>query len=444
MRRASDPRRPQHGRARQHRRRGAAWPSLSGAVIVDSPVKRPDPESKEGEGGKAFRNPKTYPDLDTAIAHFHLIPEQPCENAFMVDHVARHSLHRTEAGWTWKFDPRVFLRFPPRTLHDYLARVRCRVALMRGEFSALSCPRPGSTCTSCSTATRRWSRSRRPSPPDPRSAAGVHRRAARVARRLGAFGAAASPEVSERVGNLTDSRCTAINGMVTTQYAVNICVDKRYPLCHAMSRRAGEAKAMAAATDSSTSVDTHGAEGPAAEVAVAAAKIHDVSAGQSTGAGVARCLRARARFRRRIRDRAPVPAERILARHPRAALGPAHVLGSVEDRQSVGSRAPAPPHQRDPVGGRQRRGVRTEEMGPHRRGVLRLRNGYRALPRPSATAGANRRQRGVERLDALHEPRILKGHEERAGQHRIRSTRGHDAPAEDATHRRAPRIRRYW
>jgi hypothetical protein len=35
-----------------------------------------------------------------------------------------------------------------------------------------------------------------------------------------------------------------------------------------------------AATDSSTSVDTRGAEGPAGEVAVAAAKIHDVSAGQ--------------------------------------------------------------------------------------------------------------------------------------------------------------------
>jgi hypothetical protein len=34
------------------------------------------------------------------------------------------------------------------------------------------------------------------------------------------------------------------------------------------------------ATDSSTSVDTRGVEGPAAEVAVAAAKIHDVSAGQ--------------------------------------------------------------------------------------------------------------------------------------------------------------------
>lgn len=116
---------------------------LSGAVIVDSPVKRPDPESKEGESGKAFRHPRTYPDLDTALTHFHLIPEQPCENDFLVDHIARHSVHATDAGWTWKFDPRVFLRFPPKTLHDYLARVRCRVALMRGEFSAVVLPETG-------------------------------------------------------------------------------------------------------------------------------------------------------------------------------------------------------------------------------------------------------------------------------------------------------------
>jgi pimeloyl-ACP methyl ester carboxylesterase len=113
---------------------------LAGAVIVDSPVRRPDPESSEARSGRAFRDPKTYPDLDSAMAHFHLIPEQPCANDFLVSHIARHSLRETAAGWTWKFDPRVFLRFPPKTLHDYLAHVRCRVALFRGELSAMVPP----------------------------------------------------------------------------------------------------------------------------------------------------------------------------------------------------------------------------------------------------------------------------------------------------------------
>jgi pimeloyl-ACP methyl ester carboxylesterase len=116
---------------------------LAGAIIVDSPVRKPDPESDEGKGGKAFRNPKTYPDLATALAHFRLIPEQPCEHGFILNHIARHSLVQTEAGWTWKFDPKVFLRFPPRSLRDYLARVRCRVALMRGEFSVIVPPETG-------------------------------------------------------------------------------------------------------------------------------------------------------------------------------------------------------------------------------------------------------------------------------------------------------------
>src|SRR5258706_7424928 len=116
---------------------------LAGAIIVDAPVRRPDPESVEGTGGRAFRQPKTYPDFETARAHFRLIPEQPCEHGFILDHIARHSLRQTARGWTWKFDPRVFLRVSTTSMRDYLVRVRCRVALMRGEFSAIVPPETG-------------------------------------------------------------------------------------------------------------------------------------------------------------------------------------------------------------------------------------------------------------------------------------------------------------
>jgi pimeloyl-ACP methyl ester carboxylesterase len=116
---------------------------LTGAIIVDAPVRRPDPESVEGRGGKSFRDPKMYPDLETALAHFRLVPGQPCEHQFILDHIARHSLRQTAEGWTWKFDPRVFLRFSTTSVRDYLARVRCRVALMRGEFSIVVPPETG-------------------------------------------------------------------------------------------------------------------------------------------------------------------------------------------------------------------------------------------------------------------------------------------------------------
>lgn len=116
---------------------------LAGAVIVDSPVRAPDPESEEGARGRMFRNPKTYADLATALEHFHLMPPQPLTNPFIIRHVACHSLREVAGGWTWKFDPRVFVRDSTKPMSDYLADARCRVAVLRAEFSDLVPPETG-------------------------------------------------------------------------------------------------------------------------------------------------------------------------------------------------------------------------------------------------------------------------------------------------------------
>ncbi|MEZ5265761.1 MAG: alpha/beta hydrolase [Acidimicrobiales bacterium] len=112
---------------------------LAGAVVIDSPVRRPDPESEEGERGRMFRNPKTYPTAEEAAAHFHLQPPQPCENDYIVQHIARTSIRSGEAGWTWKFDPRVFQR-NRQGIDDYLGAVRCRIAVFKGQYSDLVTP----------------------------------------------------------------------------------------------------------------------------------------------------------------------------------------------------------------------------------------------------------------------------------------------------------------
>ena len=111
---------------------------LAGAVVLDSPVRRPDPEAEEGARGRAFRNPKVYPDEATAMRHFRLVPDQPRNNEFILDHVARHSLRRTEGGFTWKFDPQVFLRVTPRAAHEILPQVGCRVALFRAQHGLVT------------------------------------------------------------------------------------------------------------------------------------------------------------------------------------------------------------------------------------------------------------------------------------------------------------------
>lgn len=134
---------------------------LAGAIIVDAPVRRPDPESEERRRQPSdFRAHRIYPDLETATRRFRLLPPQPCENDFIIRHIARHSLREVTitkenlelvkgeaaiggTGFTWKFDNRVFVYSSRSGMSQYLASVRCRVALLRGEFSIVVPPETG-------------------------------------------------------------------------------------------------------------------------------------------------------------------------------------------------------------------------------------------------------------------------------------------------------------
>lgn len=113
---------------------------IAGTIIIDSPVRRPDPETEEASRGRAFSNPKTYPSLAEAMEHFHLVPPQPCDNDYIVRHIAHHSLRQTPDGWTWKFDRAVFERVAVQELHEYLAMVQTRIAVLHGQFSAIVTP----------------------------------------------------------------------------------------------------------------------------------------------------------------------------------------------------------------------------------------------------------------------------------------------------------------
>jgi pimeloyl-ACP methyl ester carboxylesterase len=112
---------------------------LAGAVIVDAPVRRPSPESEEGRSGHAFNTPGVYATQEEAVSHFALVPRQPSENDYIIDYIARMSVHETPAGWTWKFDPNIF-DGTLVALRDQLNSVRCRVALFRGERSVVVPP----------------------------------------------------------------------------------------------------------------------------------------------------------------------------------------------------------------------------------------------------------------------------------------------------------------
>jgi pimeloyl-ACP methyl ester carboxylesterase len=115
---------------------------LAGTVIVDSPVNPPDRPG--GPPRRELRPHRIYASLTDALARFRLAPEQPCENDYIVDFIARRSLKEVEGGWTWKFDPALWAsRFTIGDTAERLRSTKCRIAIMRGEMSVLMPPEVG-------------------------------------------------------------------------------------------------------------------------------------------------------------------------------------------------------------------------------------------------------------------------------------------------------------
>ena len=120
---------------------------LAGVVIVDSPLRDPGQraEHEKRRGHSPFVSARSYPTKDAAIARFRLIPQQPSEHLYIVDHIARTSLRDSvdEQGktvWTWRFDPQRFKHFSFGQPHLEMAQARCPVTLVRGTLSSLVTP----------------------------------------------------------------------------------------------------------------------------------------------------------------------------------------------------------------------------------------------------------------------------------------------------------------
>lgn len=112
---------------------------LKAAIILDSPIRKPE---KQREGAPPKRGGKIYPELEAALGRFRLMPEQPCENVWLVDHIARGSLTQAEGGWTWWFDPGIWakLTYERRDPEAAAAALKCPMAFIRGALSNLMNP----------------------------------------------------------------------------------------------------------------------------------------------------------------------------------------------------------------------------------------------------------------------------------------------------------------
>lgn len=109
---------------------------LKGAAVLDSPMKPPE-EQRRSPAPR--RGGKVYDRYEDALLRFRLLPNQPCANDWLIDHIARESLKAEGSGWTWKFDPALWqkLVYSRRDPAEMLKRIACPVAFFRGAQSEL-------------------------------------------------------------------------------------------------------------------------------------------------------------------------------------------------------------------------------------------------------------------------------------------------------------------
>lgn len=110
---------------------------LTGVVLVDSPVRPPDYEWQQSRRRAPVRQKKVYPDFETALGRFRLMPPQECENDYLLDYIGRHSIAEVEGGHSWKFDDQLFRKFRFGDQAKALASLACRVGVIYGDKSNL-------------------------------------------------------------------------------------------------------------------------------------------------------------------------------------------------------------------------------------------------------------------------------------------------------------------
>jgi pimeloyl-ACP methyl ester carboxylesterase len=114
---------------------------MSGVIFNDFTVRAPKEYIEWGmrakrEGRTKPRQLRVYPELDTALGRFRLMPEQPVRYPEVVRWLGQHSLKEVDGGWTWKFDPGLFDHLEMgRQQFEKFAGLQCPSAVVLGEYS---------------------------------------------------------------------------------------------------------------------------------------------------------------------------------------------------------------------------------------------------------------------------------------------------------------------
>lgn len=109
---------------------------FSRLIMLDSPLRPPsDAQEESGKARSPFQNKRFYPDFETAVGRFRLMPEQPAVNPYIVSYIAKHSLKETAEGWCWKFDDNAFKTKMFGRGGDLINELTVPLAIIYGQLS---------------------------------------------------------------------------------------------------------------------------------------------------------------------------------------------------------------------------------------------------------------------------------------------------------------------
>ena len=107
-------------------------------TLLDSIVVLP-PEKVRGfsSGNSMVRADFIYDDKDSAIESFRLIPPQPCNNEYLLKHIAVNSFKQRDDGWVLKSDGKIMKTYQSKDLTDILMSNQCPIYIVYGLMSQI-------------------------------------------------------------------------------------------------------------------------------------------------------------------------------------------------------------------------------------------------------------------------------------------------------------------
>ena len=121
-------------------RTAARFPDRVRAMISVDAKLIPLPGEGRARSTSGFLPHAIYPDAESAIAAFRVIPPQRCPNQFVIDYIARHSVREVADGWALKADPALLDRFRFDDQTDALLNLGTGFGMISGTLSAIITP----------------------------------------------------------------------------------------------------------------------------------------------------------------------------------------------------------------------------------------------------------------------------------------------------------------